>query len=378
MRRDEDNYFSGLQRLRVIRNKLYRGNTVNTRPGGGAPAFRRVEHGTPFRVPVRNREFLAGSANEHFPESVPDVGDMIPTLEAEHVDCSRSVLAAAIRDVIDEALPEAGGALLRGLPLTDKASFEQIIEDLGYDRTGYEGGIAVRKNDAGVALNASQENRRITLSPHNEMAYLPNYPRKIFIFCESEASRGGEVPINDIREAVKIIPEHIRETFGEKGVRYHRNLSKASSNGEMGWVDTFGTDDKALVEQHMIASNCEFEWTEDDGLQCDYNRDAFIAHPETGEELWFNQLTELHCSYWRSHPDFRSDLPDREYPATTTYGDGSAIDEDLISFLRAALWTTTRAVKMRRGDVLVLDNQVLQHGRFSFEGPRRHFVSLTR
>jgi alpha-ketoglutarate-dependent taurine dioxygenase len=210
------------------------------------------------------------------------------------------------------------------------------------------------------------------------MAYLATYPRKIFFFCESAASRGGEVPINDVRETLEVIPEHIRATFRAKRIRYHRNLPMASARGEMGWADTFRTADRRLVEQHMITSGYAFRWDAEDGLHYHYDRDAFIAHPETGEELWFNQVTELHCSYWRSHPHFPSDLPDHEYPATTTYGDGAAIDEDLISFLRGALWTTARVVRMTPGDVLVLDNQVLQHGRLSFEGPRRHYVSLTR
>lgn len=346
--------------------------------GMAAPTFRRVAHGAHFRVPVRNRAFLAGSAHPNFPESVPDVGDMIPTLAAERVDCPNSVLAAVIRDVIDETLPEFGGVLLRGLPLTDRAGFERLVTGLGYEPVGYQGGIAVRTNDSGVALNASQEDRRITLSPHNEMAYLPTYPRKVLFFCQSAAGEGGEVPINDIRETVKIIPKQVREAFRARGIRYHRNLSREPSDGEMGWVETFGTEDKGLVAENLTASNYTYEWTDNGGLRYHYRRDAFAAHPETGEELWFNQVTELHCSYWRSHPNFLSDLSDRAYPATTTYGDGAAIDEDLISFLRGALWQTTRAVRMRSGDVLVLDNSVLQHGRFAFEGPRRHFVSLTR
>jgi len=151
-----------------------------------------------------------------------------------------------------------------------------------------------------------------------------------------------------------------------------------SSGGEMGWVETFGTDDKGRVAEHLLASNYEHEWSDGDRLRYYYRKDPFVAHPETGEELWFNQVTELHCSYWRSHPEFPGNLPDHEYPATTTYGDGTAFDENQISFLRGALWQTSRAVKMRQGDVLVLDNQVLQHGRFSYEGTRRHFVSLAR
>jgi hypothetical protein len=267
--------------------------------------------------------------------------------------------------------------LLRGLPLADAAGFEEVMAALGYAPVGYQGGIALRKNDLGVVLAASQEDPRITLSPHNEMAYLPEYPRKVFLFCASEAFEGGEVPINDVRETERMIPAHVKEAFRTLGIRYHRALSRDSAPGSMGWADTFGTEDKRLVERRLSASNYEYQWSGDD-LRYHYRRDAFIAHPETGESLWFNQVTELHCSYWRSHPDFPSDLPDRAYPATTSYGDGTAIDEDQISSLRGGLWQTTRAVRMQQGDVLVLDNQVLQHGRFAFKGPRRHFVSLTR
>lgn len=351
---------------------------MTTKLEAGAPAFRSVGHGPPFRVPVRHREFLAGSAHETFPEDIPDASDLIPTLSAENSDCSPSALVAAARRVIDETLPKAGGALLRGLPLTDKASFEQFIVGLGYDRTGYEGGIAVRKNDAGVALNASQEDSRITLSPHNEMAYLPSYPRKIFFFCETAATKGGEVPVNDIRQTAKLLPDSIKDTFRRRGIRYHRNLPPVSTPDDMGWRDTFRTEDPQVIEERMATSGYAFRWREDGGLRYHYTRPAFVAHPETGEELWFNQVTELHCSYWRSHPHFPPDLSDEDYPATTTYGDGSVIDENLISFLRGTLWRTARAVRMRQTDVLVLDNQVLQHGRFPFEGPRRHLVSLTR
>jgi alpha-ketoglutarate-dependent taurine dioxygenase len=348
-----------------------------TRRGAVGPAFRRAEAGSPFSVPVRNREFLAGSAHDNFPDTVPDAGDMIPVFATEQMSHPHPNLAPAVRDVIDQTLPEFGGVLLRGLALAGKAGFEQVVATLGYDHVGYQGGIAVRQNDSGIALAASQEDPRITLSPHNEMAYLPDYPRKIFIFCESAALEGGEVPVNDIRDTVRIIPEHIKDAFRELGVRYHRSLARTSGSGAMGWADTFGTDDKALVEQQLTASGYECQWSGED-LRYHYRRDAFLAHPETGEDLWFNQVTELHCSYWRSHPDFPGDLPDQAYPATTTYGDGAAIEDDLISFLRGALWQTTRAVRMRQGDVLVLDNQVLQHGRFAFKGPRRHFVSLTR
>ncbi|MDG4767688.1 TauD/TfdA family dioxygenase [Solwaraspora sp. WMMD406] len=343
----------------------------------GVPAFHQVDHGEPFRIPVRDRPFLAGSAHPSFPDFVPDVGQMIPTLRAESgPDGHRTALIAGVRRVIDEALPVHGGVLLRGLPLVDRTDFERLVADLGYPRMGYQGGIAVRKQDSDVALTTTEEDPRITLSPHNEMAYLQTFPRTILFFCEQAAATGGEVPINDIRQTTRDLPDDIARTFRSRGIRYHRSLPAVSSPGQMSWSDTFGTDAPTAVERHLRTSGYEYQWTDTGQLRYHYRREAFVTHPGTGEQLWFNQVTELHCSYWRSHPDFPADLADQDYPATTTYGDGTPIDEDLIAALRGLLWQSTRAVRMRDGDVLVLDNQVLQHGRFAYQGTRRHFVSL--
>lgn len=339
------------------------------------PYFRQIPPGETFRVPVRNREFLAGSGHDSFPESVPDAGEMIPIVEAIEAGVPPG---PAVRKLIDQALPVAGGVLLRGLPLTDKAGFERLVRSLGYDQAGYEGGIAVRQRDAGVALSASDEDQRVTLSLHNEMSYLPHYPRRIFFFCETAAEEGGEVPVNDIRNTLRLIPADLQDRFRERGIRYHRTLRRVSADGEIGWADTFGTDRRSGVEQHLADSGYDYAWDADKTLRYSYRRAAFVDHPETGEELWFNQVTELHCSYWRSHPGFRGDLPDEDYPATTAYGDGIPIEPELISFLRGALWRTSRAVRMRPGDVLALDNQVVQHGRLAYRGRRKHFVSLGR
>lgn len=344
----------------------------------GAPRFRRAEPGAPFSLPIRNRPFLAGSAHPSFPERIGDAGEMIPVLEADMPgDLADGLLAGAVREAVDAELPVSGGVLIRGLPLTDRPGFEKLVTGLGYEALGYRGGIAVRKNDSGVALKASEEDSRITLSPHNEMAYLPDYPRRVFFFCETAAPSGGEVPVNDIRETAAAIPHDVKAAFRTRGVRYHRTLAMASGPGATGWADTFGTTDRGQLADHLAASGYTSEW-DGDVLRYHYRREAFAAHPESAEELWFNQVTELHCSYWRSHPDFAADLPAYDYPATTTYGDGTPFEDDEISFLRGVLWRTTKAVRMLPGDLLVLDNQVVQHGRMAYRGTRRHYVSLSR
>jgi alpha-ketoglutarate-dependent taurine dioxygenase len=340
--------------------------------------FRPEAPGPSFELPVRGIQYLAGSEQESFPLTVPDAGGMIPALRAHDTRGGVGRLAAAVREVVEANLAEFGGVHLRGLPLTSKEDFEQLVAALGYPAMGYTGGIAVRPRNTGLSLVTSEEDRRITMSPHNEMAYLPSYPGKVIFFCLHPAHEGGEVPVNDIRDTPGLLPAGLREELRERGIRYFRHLPRESSTGETGWADTFGSSDQATVSDQLAEAGYQVEWGPGDHLRYSYVRSAFVDHPVTGEALWFNQVTEMHASYWRSHPGFRGDLPDDAYPATTAYGDGTPFEEEQISLLRGALWRTTRAVRMSQGSVLVLDNQVIQHGRFAYRGPRRHYVSLAR
>ncbi|KWI58457.1 TauD/TfdA family dioxygenase [Burkholderia ubonensis] len=337
--------------------------------------FIELRENDPRQVPVRGRAYLAGADSPRVPVTIPIANDL--ALGLAHAAETPAEAAALCRDAIDARLPDTGALLFRGLPIADRAGFDAFMQALGYVPHGYDGGIAVRARDAGYALVASQEDPRITMAPHNEMAYLPNPPRKVFFFCAAAADAGGEVPINDIRLTAGQIPDEILARFERRRIGYHRYLPLESTPTQIGWMDTFGVRDRDAVDALMRDKGYDHRWLDDAGLGYGYVHDAFLDDPAGGAPLWFNQVTELNASYWRSHPLFPSDWDEARYPATTTYGDGEPIDPELVTELRAALWRTSRAVAMRPGDVLVLDNIYVQHGRFAFSGPRLHLVSLT-
>ncbi|WP_095147771.1 TauD/TfdA family dioxygenase [Pseudomonas sp. Irchel s3a18] len=329
-------------------------------------------------VRVRGRSYLAGADSLDVPEFIPRVSrEQFLTLARPWQEGSLARVAEQCREIIDKSLYEQGAIIFKDLPLHNASDFNAFINQLGYAPFSYNGGIAVRNQVAGHVLMASNEDSRITLAPHNEMAYLLEFPRKLFFFCAREGLEGGEVPISDIRESVKQICPNVLARFRDVGIRYYRNLPRATAINEIGWEETFGTSDKSTIEQIMLEKGYEFVWDKQDRLSYSYVNPAFVTHPDTGEELWFNQVTELHCSYWRNHPQFPPDLPDNAYPATTAYGDGTPIPVELITYLRAVLWQPAKAVKMRQGDLLALDNLVIQHGRIGFSGPRQHMVSIT-
>ena len=143
--------------------------------------FIELQENDPREVPVRGRAYLAGADSPRVPATIPIANDL--ALGLAHAAQTPAEAAALCRDAIDERLPATGALLFRRLPIADRAGFDAFMQALGYAPHGYDGGIAVRARDAGYALLASQEDPRITMAPHNEMAYLPNPPRKVFFFC---------------------------------------------------------------------------------------------------------------------------------------------------------------------------------------------------
>jgi len=338
-------------------------------------AFIEVSEHDEQRIAVKGREYCAGSNHEEMPPSIPMANGI--ALTPRQANATPAEAAQLCRVEIDARLPATGSVLFRSLPLRNREDFNGFVNALGYPNHSYHGGIAVRPRSAGASLPASNEDERISMAPHNEMAYLPNFPKKIFFFCETAAAQGGEVPINDIRKSVEHIPDSVLNRFAATGILYRRYLPKVSSAIEIGWQETFGLSSADTIEAAMKAKGYDFGWHDDEGLSYSYVHSAFIDDPRGGRPLWFNQVTELHASYWRNHPLFPSNRGDSRYPATTAYGDGEPIDTGLVSTLRAALWKTARAVALKPGDVLVLDNTYIQHGRFAYSGIRSHFVSMT-
>lgn len=104
---------------------------------------------------------------------------------------------------------------------------------------------------------------------------------------------------------------------------------------------------------------------------------AFLRHPKTGEDIWFNQVTIHHHTYYDSLPMFKSiELPPHKYPCTVYYGDGGTIEPEVIQHLRAVSWSCAVGFRWRKGDLLVLDNLTVQHGRIGFTGKREILVHL--
>jgi hypothetical protein len=330
-------------------------------------------------LPLAKRPYLASSHAKDFPPTIPfAVGDW--SFELEEPSPSITALANSCRHQINTLLPKVGSTLFRTLPLNDSTAFSEFINLLGLSPFQYRGGNAVRNARANNVYDASIEPACMNMTPHNELSYFTQYPRIIMFFCAKEADKGGEVVINDTRTILSRLEPAITERFLKKGILYQKFLphEQDCQQGGVSWQTAFFTDDKAIVEEYLSAQNMDYEWDAQNALTYRFQGPVTISHPDNGETLWFNQITELNCSYWEDHPYFeQQQLPEDRYPSHTYYGDGSAIEREIIDNIRKVLWEQALVLKMHPGDLLVLDNAVIQHGRLAYEGLRRHEVSMT-
>jgi alpha-ketoglutarate-dependent taurine dioxygenase len=291
--------------------------------------------------------------------------------------------AAARRELWSEKLLAHGALLLRGYGVATVAAFQRFVA--AFSGSGalfnYAGGASPRNvlSEAGGVYSSTEYPPDMTLSLHNELSYADVYPSRLFFFCLTAPKIGGETTLGDSRSILRSIDPDVLDAFREKQIRYVRNLSPDRGTG-YSWQDAFETDNPDIAEARCREIGADFEWRPDRTLRMSQVRPATAAHPETGEEVWFNQADGFHptaldretyqalMSFAGSEENFRLGV---------TYGDGSPIDVDALEHVREVLRSETIPHRWRAGDILVLDNMLAAHGRMPFAGPRKIALAMT-
>ena len=213
-------------------------------------------------------------------------------------------------------------------------------------------------------------------------------PRKLIFFCEMPAtvhgSRGGN-PIMDGRAFTKVLDSAVADKFKSKGgIQYSGIFADAGVDDRfVTWQDSMQTSDRREAEGVLKSTGWDFEWLPDGSLRRFKNMPATRLHPVSGEEVWCNQLTAQHHTYFHSHPTFPELAGKTEYDATfpypfdTRYGDGSPVEQEVLDYLRGLMWSNSVGFQWEAGDMLIMDNIAVAHARLDFEGDRRMWVSMT-
>ena len=279
------------------------------------------------------------------------------------------------KQAVDAALSDAGTLLFRGFDVPDAQAFDSAVEGYGEVGFTYEESLsnAVRVNVTPRVFTANEAPPTTEIHLHHEMAQTPLFPSKLFFYCEIAPEEGGATPFCRSDWLLERMAEQdagLVARFAEHGVRYTNVMPGADDAGSgqgRSWRSTLGVVDRAGAEKRLADLGYAWEWREDDSLRATTPVLPAIRELEDGRRTFFNQL----IAAFRGWSDARNTAE-----KSVTFGDGAPITQADMAPAIAAAEDLTCDVAWQAGDVALLDNFLVMHGRRPFAGKRRVLASL--
>merc|ERR550532_3069898 len=216
---------------------------------------------------------------------------------------------------------------------------------------------------------------------HNESTYVKTAKFGAFVCFKPASEGGGEFIIAD---SAKIINDMDKDVLGRL---YERKVRISVSNLDLNFVNIFPDGVKDGVKdplQELILSvvapkfdmDLEMIYGADQSnpnrLQAiEHAQSPITTHPVTGQPVWFCNLHN-HSRYLRD----RRPCTVPEVGMTDVYhGDLGKIAPADVRHINEVCEKNIVDMMMKEGDVVLLDNYMVLHGRRTFNGERKHAVT---
>lgn len=308
--------------------------------------------------------------------ALEEASDPFPLLLSPAVDgVNLTQWAANNRDHLERELLRCGAILFRGFKVEGVNGFEEVARAVSSGLLDYKERSSPRSELMRGVYTSTDYPADESIHFHNEQSYTRSWPMKLYFFCVRPAEKGGATPIADGRKVLKSLDPGLREKFVGKRVMYVRNYGDGMG---LTWQTAFQTTSKAAVEEYCQRAGISFEWKGGERLRTRQIFDAVVAHPKTGEQLWFEHAAFFHITSLA--PEVRraltEEFKEEDLPFNTYYGDGSAIEESALEQIRGAYASASKRFDWREGDILLIDNMLTSHSREPFSGPRKIAVAM--
>ncbi|KAK5065016.1 hypothetical protein LTR84_000851 [Exophiala bonariae] len=318
------------------------------------------------------------------------------TLDRKISAASRLAANGTIRDL----LTNHGAVHFKGLGLKSAEEFSRFAQSFGW-RPHEDIGNPVRRTVLAYNVATANEGPNTQpVYPHNEFGLSPHYPAYVFFYCLSAPETGGETPVNNsitLYDKLKQqVPDFIK-VVEEKGVRYqlfyrNRPRSDISSPGtsllQSYGINVLDSDDtetaRSKIEdeiRRLPTATWQWENQSPDNklgdLRVFQRLPAVRRHEQTGKQAFFNNVISR---YLNAKTAGTLDPPylnkDGDYQPPALYADDTPIPHEYLEAAVQIVNDTRSLVLWNTGDVLLIDNHAVQHGREPWTGDRKLLASL--
>ena len=273
-------------------------------------------------------------------------------------------------------LAKLGAVLFRGFDVQSRASFERTVTAVTPKLRRYDYASTPRTHEGGGIYTSTEYPSDQTIPLHNEMSYSRAWPMVLWFVCLEPAREGGATPLADAHDVYTRIDPAIRRRFESHNVLYVRNYGTGL---DLSWEAAFGTHDRTRVEAYCREQGMAFEWKSEGVLKTWQVCQGVATHPVNGLSLWFNQAHLFHISALEANTRaaLLEVMAEDDLPRNAYYGDGGVLENSVMEEVRAAYTAAQVHFDWHRGDLLLVDNMQVAHGREPFRGSRRVLVAMS-
>ncbi len=296
-----------------------------------------------------------------------------------------------------------GAILLRGFPFENAVDFQAVLYSTKEKLGEFYLGTSPRDKVVQHVFTASELPPHYPIMQHAEMSFLDNPPKLLFFFAEQVSKFGGETPLTDLRLIYKELNPDIIKKIEKYGIRYRRKYDGPSNKSRFSlwktkrWDEMFGTTNLMEVNKISKKNRFKLDWYGKDSLEITNSQSGFRRHPRTKTISWHNHVQTFHfespvIEVWnicKRQRTFRSlwvaillsiltfikELSGPEnYDVHVTYGNGEEFTSEEIKIICNLFWKHMVANPWNKGDLLIIDNFSVSHGRLPFTGQRKILV----
>ncbi|MDP9649644.1 TauD/TfdA family dioxygenase [Paraburkholderia caledonica] len=322
---------------------------------------------------------LAAVAPDDWSHLVAPDGDG-PTFFSRFVPARPGVALAEVfgrHAVSVEAWLDRRGALLfRGFNVSGPRELELLCRWIGSGACESREETSPRSRVVGSVYTATEYPAQYPIAFHNESSYQSVLPGKLLFLCIQAPHTGGATMLADCRAVWRALPDALRQSFAKDGYRLIRTYHPYFG---LSWQRAFGVDDPAQLATLARRDGIVLDWKGGDALTTTQMRPCVATHPRTGERCWTNHMYFFHHA---NLPDsarlaLSGDASADYFVNETCRANGAAIEADVLTQIARAYETNAIAVDWQPGDVLLVDNISVAHGRSPYAGARELYFAQT-
>ncbi|MEL7450715.1 MAG: TauD/TfdA family dioxygenase, partial [Pseudomonadota bacterium] len=175
-------------------------------------------------------------------------------------------------------------------------------------------------------------------------------PEVMFFMCEKPADSDGETTVCDGIAVYHALSDSTRKLLDEKRLKYIRHYTESE------WQTLYQTDDFAVVEAYCRDNDMTLERTDDNGIHTAFIQSAVPPTKWQGVPSFCNSLL---IGLWQEYDLGRK-------TTFVRFEDDSEITPALRQELEEVSERLTANVPWEAGDIAIVDNTRMLHGRRAF------------